>query len=55
MAGASFLQRWKLPGDGASESGVVVVYFILSRLIYRAFSANLGLLCIPHPDIEPLV
>ena len=26
---------------------VVVVYFILTRLLYLAFSANLGLLCIP--------
>ena len=26
---------------------VVVVYFILSRLLYLAFSANLGLLCMP--------
>ena len=28
---------------------VVVVYFILSRLLYPAFSAALGLLCMPHP------
>ena len=34
---------------------VVVVYFILSRLLYLAFSANLGLLCMPHPGIGPLV
>ena len=34
---------------------VVVVYFILSRLLYLAFSADLGLLCIPHPDMGPLV
>ena len=30
---------------------VVVVYFILSRL---ASSANLGLLCMPHPGKGPL-
>ena len=30
---------------------VVVVYFILSRLLYLAFSANLGLLCMPHPGM----
>ena len=34
---------------------VVVVYFILSRLLYVAFSANLGLLCLPHPGRRPLV
>ena len=34
---------------------VVVVYLILSRLLYVAFSANLGLLCMPHPDMGPLV
>ena len=31
------------------------VYFILSRLLYLAFSANLGLLCMPHPGIGSLV
>ena len=34
---------------------VFVVYFILSRLLYLAFSANLGLLCMPHPGMGPLV
>ena len=34
---------------------VVVVYFILSRLLYIGFSANLGLLCVPHPGMRPLV
>ena len=34
---------------------VVVVYFILSRLLYLAFSANLGLLCMPNPGMGPLV
>ena len=34
---------------------VVVVHFILSRLLYLAFSANLGLLCMPHPGMGPLV
>ena len=34
---------------------VVVVYFILSRQLYLAFSANLGLLCMPHPGMGPLV
>ena len=34
---------------------VVVVYFIVSRLLYLAFSANLGLLCMPHPGKGPLV
>jgi len=33
----------------------VVVYFILSRLLYLAYSANLGLLYMPHPGIGPLV
>ena len=31
------------------------VYFILSRLLNLAFSANLGLLCMPHPGMGPLV
>ena len=30
-------------------------YFILSRLLYLAFSANIGLLCMPHPGMGPLV
>ena len=34
---------------------VVVVYFILSRLLFLAFSAYLGLLCMPHPGMAPLV
>ena len=34
---------------------IVVVYFILSRLLYLALSANLGLLCMPHPGMGPLV
>ena len=34
---------------------LVVVYFILSRLLYLAFSVNLGLLCMPHPGMRPLV
>ena len=32
---------------------VVVVYFVLSRLLYLAYSANLGLLCMPHPGMGP--
>ena len=31
------------------------VYFILSRVLYRAFSANLDLLCMPQPGMGPLV
>ena len=34
---------------------VVFFSFILSRLSYLAFSANLGLLCMPHPGMGPLV
>ena len=34
---------------------VAVAYFILSRLLYLAFSANLGLLCMLHPGMGPLV
>ena len=34
---------------------VVVVYFILSRLLYLADSANLGPLCMSHPGMGPLV
>ena len=37
------------------HSYVVVVYSILSRLLFLAFSANLGLLCMPHPGMGPLV
>ena len=36
-------------------NAVVVVYFILSRLLFLAFSVNLGLLCMPHPGMGPLV
>ena len=33
---------------------VVVAYFSLSRLLYLAYSANLGLLCmLPHPGMGP--
>ena len=39
----------------ARTGGGVVVYFILSRLLYLALSANLGLLCMPHPGMGPLV
>ena len=34
---------------------VVVVYFILSRLLYLAFTANVGLLCMSHPGMGFLV
>ena len=34
---------------------VVVVYYILSRLLYLAFSATLGLLCMSHQGMGPLV
>ena len=37
------------------KSRVVVVYFILSRLSYLAYSVNLGLLCMLHPGVVPLV
>ena len=33
----------------------VVVYFILSRLLYLAFSANLGVPCMLHPDMGTIV
>ena len=39
----------------SSCSLVVVVHFILSRLLYLDFSANLGLLCLRHPGMGPLV
>ena len=32
---------------------VVVVYFILSKLLYLAYSTNLGLICMPHPVMGP--
>ena len=31
------------------------LFFTLSRLLYLAFPANLGLLCMPHPGMGPLV
>ena len=34
---------------------VFVGCFILSSLLYLAFSANLGLLCMPHPGMGSLV
>ena len=34
---------------------VVVAYYILSRLLCLPLSASLGLLCIPHPGVGPLV
>ena len=34
---------------------VVIVHFILSRLLYLALSANLGVLCMLHPGMGPLV
>ena len=34
---------------------VVVVYIFLSRLLYLAFLANLGLLRMPHPGMGPLI
>ena len=33
----------------------VVVYFILSRLLYLVLSANLGLVCLLHPGMGSLV
>ena len=33
---------------------LVVVYVNLSRLLYLAYSANLGLLGMPHPSMGPL-
>ena len=40
---------------GGFVIAVAVVYFVLSRLLYLAYSANLGLLCMPHPGMGPLV
>ena len=40
------------------DIGIFVVaffYFILSRLLYLAYSAKLGLLCMPHPGMGPLI
>ena len=34
---------------------IMVAYFILSRLLSIAFLANLGLLCMQHPGMGPLV
>ena len=42
-----------LPDGNFMVFVVVAVYFILSRLLYLAFSANLGLLSMPHPGMGP--
>ena len=34
---------------------VAVVYFVLSKLLYLVYSVILGLLCMPHPGMGPLV
>ena len=34
---------------------LVVIYVNLSRLLYLAYSANLGLQCLPHPSMGLLV
>ena len=34
---------------------VVVACFSFSRLLYLAFSANLGLLCMSHSGMGPIV
>ena len=49
------VQYWKArkPVLGQDIAVVVVVYFILIRLLYLAFIANLGLLCMPHPAWDP--
>ena len=50
--------HWKYWLDNSFVVVVVVVvvgYFILSRLLYLAFSANLGLLCMPHLGMGPIV
>ena len=47
--------NFKGPNCISLASFFVVVYFILSRLLYLAFSANLGLLCMPHPYMGSLV
>ena len=44
-----------MDGKSAFIVAVVVVYFLLSRLLYLAYSANFGLLCMPHPGMGPLV
>ena len=36
-------------------SSFYFILFFLSRLLFLAFSANLGLLCLPHPGMGPLV
>ena len=33
---------------------VVIAYFILSKLLYLTFSANLGLVCMPHSGMGHL-
>jgi len=51
----SFLRTNQNPSERSLVVVVVVAYYILSRLLYLAYSANLGLLCTPHPGMGPLV
>ena len=62
---AGYNECYKSSEESTSPSGrglaysdewfIVVAYFGVSRLLYLAFPANLGLLCMPHPGMEPLV
>ena len=42
-------------GLGAIVVVAVFAYYILSRLLYLAFSGNLGLLCMLHPGMGTIV
>ena len=49
------LVRWMVGWLVVWLIGWIVGYFILSRLLYLTFSANLGLICMLHPGVGPLV
>ena len=49
------LLKWVERDGDYIKTLLLLFYFILSRLLYLAFSANLGLLCMPNPGMGPLV
>ena len=51
----NYYRNERLQHDFVVVVVVIIVYFILSRLLYLAYSANLALLCMPHPGMGPLV
>ena len=55
MCRGAHVNGFKLCLGMVSVFVIVVAYFILGRRLYSAYSANLGLLCMPHPGMGPQV